>query len=102
MDRDLVTGREMLYRLFLFDPLREYASAKPKWQRREPIMITSLGSRRLDRLSWAELNEQRCDLLSAALGCRKPAEVRGYVDRIEVLNGEVRRRSAGYRRRVKG
>jgi hypothetical protein len=62
-------------------------------------MITS---RKLERLSWAELNEQRCDLLSAALGCRKPAEVRGYVGRIEALNSEVRRRSAGYKQRVKG
>jgi hypothetical protein len=66
-------------------------------------MIT-FQSPKLDRLSWQELCERRSDLLSAAIGCRKPAEVRQFVDRIELFNAEVRRRSATFywRPRVSG
>jgi transcription elongation factor len=66
--------------------------------------MISLESRKLERLTWPELTARRCDLLSAAQSCKKPSDVRQYVDRIEALNGEVRRRSATvYKRpRIKG
>jgi hypothetical protein len=65
--------------------------------------MINLETRKLERLTWPELNARRTDLLSAAQSCRKPSEVRQYAERIQTLNAEVRRRSAPtLRRRVKG
>lgn len=59
-------------------------------------------SNTLERLTWAELNAQRGDLLASAMRCRQPAETKRYVTQLEVFNMEVRRRRCAFKLPVTG